>query len=370
MRLWLLVVLLAGACRTSERWKPKGPRLPFHAALAPTVVEENDTSGEDGMRIAFEADEVSSILAERLEQYGFARVTQLAPAQLPSKAPEAGVARTRPRFDAAGEIQSAAPAQGWQDLALEAGADVLVSTLLVYEPVVRGRINEKFWLNLPLFLFGPLCYLVGDNTYEVEASLLAELYDVSQRRREVVEWELLRIPIQVTFAGTDLSFLRRSGGRLGSYALSLLVPVGLLARSSDHIASKVREAVLEELAHGLVRELHSRSGEIETGQNTTRPSVDAQRVRTVRQADGTLSVALPVFDPAFVARGWTLLAGTARATGEFDAQQANSSAPGEWMIEADLAAPADARYLRVAIEDGAGRVRRYTFELGPLPSSR
>src|SRR5262249_51635465 len=150
---------------------------------------------DDDMRLELSTDSLSRTLARELEP-AFVRTTLL---ERPADA------------DAFAALSPAQRDAYWQARARDVGANLLVRTRLSVDPAIHGERNEKFWLNLPLFLLGgPMCYFVGDRTYDVSARLQAEFFEVTEEHDDLTDFSLLAIPLQAQFQGTDLNFLKRA----------------------------------------------------------------------------------------------------------------------------------------------------------------
>ena len=245
-----LAALGLGACRSTAP-SGEGPPLPFHVVLLPTEVhdlaqatetstepvyaEEGASDPPDDMRVELTTAEMSRALEQGLSR-AFVRTTRL---ELPED---------RSELERLGPLERD---RYWQSRARAAGADLLMRTRLLVDPAVEGRRNDKFWLNLPLFfLGGPMCYFVGDRRYEVSARLQADVFDVSEGHDSLADYALLPLPLYAEFQGLDLRFIDRADD-LGDYALSLIVPSGLLARETPEIEADVEERVPAELGREL-----------------------------------------------------------------------------------------------------------------------
>jgi hypothetical protein len=148
----------------------------------------------------------------------------------------------------------------WKSEAESVQADLIVESSVTYRPQVRNETNDRFWLNLPLFLLGgPACYFVNDRSYSVDASIRSYFYDVralaSNERILLGDRQAQVREYQAEFTGVDLDFIDRARGGFGSYALSLVCPAGLLSSDSESALTKVEEAVVRGLASGLRRRI-------------------------------------------------------------------------------------------------------------------
>lgn len=346
-RFVLLAVLAGlGACRSAQT-RPAGEPLPFHVALMPTDVKPPEPStGEPDMQLTLDPAEVVQALAQGLGQHGFARVTVLAADEEES----AGLA------SATSSVRDA----HWQDRARALGADLLVRTTLSYEPAIETHANDRFWLNLPLFfLGGPFCWFVADRSYEVSARLQADFYDVSDVHDELPQWALLPLPLYVEFERADLDFIERADG-VGDYALSFLVPAGLLARGSDKVAAEVEEQFLASLGEQLVAKVQAERARFEQNQSLWSFRVHGPGARAERNADGSVSVAVPVqaMDGRTPPFRYEIRTGAALLEeGEFGAAEAD----GRHWIRGSVPLEAVARFVSVRVEDQRNRSRSYTL---------
>src|SRR5688572_17796002 len=293
-RLLALVLLpFTGACASSQR-APEGPLLPFHVALIPTEVHDTskltatpsepvyatplpDADGDD-MRLDLSTAAMSRALRDELAR-AFVRTTLLELPPAPSPLDGMGAAERE---------------EYWQERARAAGADLLVRTRLIFDPAIDGERNEKFWLNLPLFLLGgPMCYFVGDRSYEVSARLQAEVFDASVGHAKLGDFALLTIPLYVESSEQDLRFLDRADGA-GDYAISLLVPAGLLARETSDIESEMEERLPRALGRELAAKVFSERAQFEQNLALGAFQLVAQAAELRSDGAGKLRVRVPV----------------------------------------------------------------------------
>lgn len=343
--LWTcLLVSLAAGCRGASTVRAEP--LPFHVALMPTdlSVAEDDQGGE----FLLTEKEVSDALAAALQRDGFVRVT---PLRLPD--------------GAAAELEQMQPEElerYWQERARETQADVLLRATLSYRPQIEGGINDRFWLNLPLFaLGGPLCWFVNDRSYELPARLQADLFDVTEIHEDLErDWELLPLPIYVEFDRATLDFLDRADSG-GHYLLSLLIPAGLVAGDSDKVPDRVRAEFLDVLGSELARKVQLERRRIEHNRNLWAFRLETSRSLVRRNADGTATVEVPVRageadSPLF---GYELRSGAELRTASFDAPDAEGLC---WVREVLPVDPQE-RFVRLRIDDSQGRARSYTLPI-------
>lgn len=349
-------LLFGSACATARESAIQEP-LPFHLALLPTEVhdtsastprpEARDSADRDDMRLVLDSAQVSPVLAAELAS-AFARTTLLAP-------PDDAAAFAR-LSDGERELY-------WQERARAAGADLLLRARLLLDPAIDEERNEKFWLNLPLFLLGgPMCYFVGDRSYHVAARLQGEIFEVSSVHLELEDFALLTIPLYVEAGEQDLRFLDRADGA-GHYLASLLVPAGLLARQTARIEAQLEERLPRSLGHALAAKIFAGRAELERSPVLGGFQLDGRALRTTALADGLTKVAIPVQElPGTELLRYELRDGERLlASGEFAPRMAGEP---RW-IEAELELPVDAPFLRVQLVDAQANTRGYTLPLVP-----
>lgn len=354
--------LLLGACSSTAK-APEGPPLPFHVALIPTEVHDTsvltDTPSEpvyaerapgsagDDMRLELTTAEVSRALCDELA-HAFVRTTLL---ELPAE---------RAQLAALSPVERE---RYWQERARAAGADLLMRTRLLLDPAVDGGRNEKFWLNLPLFLLGgPACYFVGDRRYEVSARLQAEVFDVSEGHESLGEYALLTIPLYTEFQGADLRFIDRARGGW-DYALSLLVPSGLLARKTEAIEAELEERLPAALGRELTAKVLGVRSQFEQNLALGSFKLEAQAARLGPGEAGKLRLRVPVQElgATNALYRYELRAGdTVLSRRDFPAVAA---ADGRRFIEEDFAFPAGVEYLTVSVVDASSKTRSYTLRV-------
>lgn len=358
------LAFLSGACRSTAQ-VPEGPPLPFHVALIPTEVldttvltdtpsepvyaEPTPGSPDDDMRLELTTAEVSQALHDELAQ-AFVRTTLL---ELPAE---------RATFDALGPAERE---RYWQERARTAGADLLMRTRLLFDPAVDGERNEKFWLNLPLFLLGgPACYFVGDRRYAVSARLQAEVFDVSEGHKTLGDYALLTIPLYAEFQGADLRFIDRAHGGW-DYAFSLLVPSGLLARETETIESELEERLPVALGRELSAKVLGVRSQFEQNLALGSFKLEAQAAHLGPGQEGTLRLRVPVQElgASNALHRYELRAGeTVLSRRDFPA---GATTDGRRFIEEDLTLPAGAQYLTVRVMDANANTRSYTLRVQP-----
>jgi len=364
----LATLTLVSAC-SSLTPVPEGDALPFHVALIPTEI--HDTSqpagapteavwvtgteaepgqGRDDMRLQLTSRAVSEALRQELG-HAFVRATLL---DLPDD--PAGLSALSP----------AQREQHWQEEARKVGADLLVRSRLLLDPSIDGERNEKFWLNLPLFLIGgPMCYFVSDRSYRLNARLQAEVFDASVGHETLGEFALLTIPLYAEFQQADLDFLDRADDA-GDYALSLLVPAGLLARETVGIEKELEDRVPHELGRQLAVRVFSERAQFELNPSLGAFRLEAGDARLEPGKDGTLRMHVPVQELGRsrlfryeVRSGDALLAD--------DSFPENPVEDGRRVIEREVTLPEGTRYLSVRVVDASSNTRSYTLA---VPQSR
>jgi hypothetical protein len=268
----LTALALLSSCATQARHAE--PVLPFHIALVPIqcaplseATETPDAPPQDGgMKFEVDPSTLATRLQSALETRCFPRVTLLT---LPSG------------IDAAEFASWPADRREayWVAQAASADADMILEGELRTSPQIQGSTNEKFWLNLPLFFAGgPFCYFIDDNAYRGEARLDAWLYDlkpIAASRATLSDGRSELAHVQARFMGTDLSFLARAGGNVGLYAVSIVVPAGLLAHDGAHVEQRVGEDAIDSLANGLTAELRSDADQVLLGERVSSFHVSA-----------------------------------------------------------------------------------------------
>jgi hypothetical protein len=361
---FVLALLLSACSSTGE--VPEGPPLPFHVALIPTEIHDTsvltDTPSEpvwaepapgspaDDMRLELATSELSHALCDELAS-AFVRTTLL---ELP--ADRAQLLALSP-----GERE-----RYWQERARAAGADLLMRTRLLVDPAVDGERNEKFWLNLPLFLLGgPACYFVGDRSYVAAARLQAEVFDVSKGHETLGDYALLRIPLYAEFQGADLRFIDRAHGAW-QYAFSLLIPSGLLARETETIESELEQRLPVALGRELTAKVLDVRAQFEQNPALGGFKLEAQAARLDPGEAGRLRLRVPVQELTLagalhryeVRAGETVLSRRDFPTG--------AAVDGRRYIDEDIALPAGAEFLTVRVMDADANTRSYTLRVQAL----
>lgn len=320
------VATLLASCASAPE---PGPALPFHVALAPVFVEQVQAMAADAgapadVVLALDAASLSRALSDALRG-SVAKITLLEPGE-PAHGTNGGAASGN---------------DAWLDQAQAKGADLILDVTFSYDPTFATSLNDRFWLNLPLFaLGGPATWFVADRSYRFHARLDAQLFDVATASAPSVRAldagsRLLRLDRQIEEA--SLSFLERASGV--HYLLSLVVPAGFVAPRSDSVPEELRDAVTSELCAALVRALRERSEDL---------------------ARGTLVA----FHPSGV---HTVVEGGARfLVGEFVLEVGNVSELGRLRYRFDSGSFVDAAWGEVTLEARSGRtgsLRHYPFRI-------
>lgn len=245
--LLLLLLSCLGACASQQGTTQ---RLPFHVALAPaTVVRDESTRNVQGnptdLKLAFDEQQLMNRLAAAMGQT-FIKVTRLTPV------PEGSTAT--------------ANTKAWVGEAQQRGADLLLLPSLRYDTMIQTELNDRFWLNLPLFAVGgPFCWFVADRSYHCYARLDGDVFDVTTAaasKRQGLDSTSRVLHLDRENKETSLSFLQRAEG-VGPYLLSLVCPAGLIAPAASGIPEELDTEVVAQLCGDLARSLLDRSNEIQ-----------------------------------------------------------------------------------------------------------
>lgn len=277
------LLALASCASTSQS---ADDALPFHVALIPVVtsphvpVAKAPESDDESVKLSLERDVLSQDLRASLDGPCFARASLLA---LPANVSPA-------EFDA---WSAAERDDHWLAEAERVGADLVLECEVASSERAVGASNDKFWLNLPLFLLGgPSCYFVGDRTYTGDARLHAALYELHalrSGRATLADGRSRVVQAEARFHSEALTFLERADGGFGQYLLSFVVPAGLLAQDGSGVEESLSASLTEQLSTGLTEELARQREEIADADRVA-PFRLAPDVRVVA-ADGWLDVA-------------------------------------------------------------------------------
>ena len=131
----LLLALLASCASQTTR----DSRLPFHVmVLAPAIVQDGEVLTPD-------------IGSEGQSSQSAGWQTELA-LSFDSEALTGKLDRaTNKRFCKVTVLPPDAQANTAIDRAIQVGADLILKTSLTYDPNIYTELNDRFWLNLPLF---------------------------------------------------------------------------------------------------------------------------------------------------------------------------------------------------------------------------
>ncbi|MFT4542531.1 MAG: hypothetical protein ACI835_004999 [Planctomycetota bacterium] len=344
----ILTAVALASCSTTPAPRP----LPLHAAFLPLIVEEipSDHQREEvpTVRLDLEAGPIAAQLVNGLQGRGFTLVTNL---ELPEGA-------LRDRSGSAGN-------QLWQLQAAALGADVLVRAKVFYEPAIDSSINEKFWLNLPLFLIGgPFCYFIDDRSYEGRARIQAEFFDLTDIHEMLDEdARLLEFPILGEFSGADFDFFDRAGTSVSSYALSTLIPCGLLARNTTAVDSELESEVVNTIVNDLLSKISQLRVEFLNNDLATFHIIERQTI-VQRTEAGNVRVAFPIklSSNSSGLRNFILKVGeTELMSGALNQSPDKSGLI--WIRSEDLPVSQDEQHLRLRVVDAAGGRRSYTFKI-------
>lgn len=354
--LLVLAVPLADGCSGSD--VQEFPPLPFHVAIVPARVATRATprdveADREVLEIGLDlkSERVSDTIQKALDGPCFVRSTLLS-------YPE-----DRDEFLGRGEAEQDAH---WLEQARRQGVDVLLVSELRYDAAIESSQNDKFWLNLPLFLLGgPFSYLVDDRSYFADARLDVVLYDLTFELTNLEESnrEMLDQWVRAEFEETSLSLMDRAEGDVGAYVLSLFVPASFVSTESEEVKEKVEEAVMEALAADLTSKIRSEASRLNANRTLSSFSLDLERVQVARLEDGTVAVNVPVrlllgsrgvSDYEIRAHDMPTVAGAFRA---------GPDAEGLYWIREQLPIPRTSRWVRLRIADNQGQARAYTFQV-------
>ena len=275
------LALLSSACASGP---PMGPeRLPFHVALVPleTVHGRGPSAGLEGsetsMLLTADPAALSQLIRQSLESdAGFERATLLEPG-----GPFASATTDQERE------------RMWIERAEAVEADLILVCDLRLEPKVNQSTNSRFWLTFPLFaLGGPFAWFVRDRTYFVDALLEAGFYSPEKLDPDR-DWLFDRFSrvanVDAHFGELDRNFISRAHGRVGRYALSVIVPAGFLAKQSDGLADSLSQATLDALCRVLAEGVQGKRTDLMRGDAYPAPFyLEAQDLNLESTAEGSL----------------------------------------------------------------------------------
>jgi len=252
---WILFAVLclsAFACK-SQKVQKVDP-LPFHVAILPVDVEKVELvtmDDDDKIEVQLNIDPLrfSEAMVAALDGTAFTQATLLS-------TPEEG----------ASEDQRAVH---WLAEAQAVRADLILDADVNFDEDIGTEINDKFWMNLPLFLLGgPATWFVNDLSYQFHVEISAHVYDVTAATREQnsldQDSQITRMDAVIQEASLD--FLDRADGT-GSYALSILVPSGFLSKDTDNVPEELEVSITEQLGVQVAQAIQSRSKEVAEAEN-------------------------------------------------------------------------------------------------------
>jgi hypothetical protein len=266
-RMLPLAGLLASAACSSTATEASRVHLPFHVAVmpieivaktgAPRAETDREAEASDVLDVNLELDEaaVSAAFVEALGSECFVRASLL-------DYPEGETPKSFRSLPDADQVKH------WVQAGREAGADLLLRGSLTHHQLVRTDINDAFWLNLPLFLLGgPMTYFVDDRSYFLEARFRSSVYDLPALERDLEAGSVTLTPgrrlqdVRPDMREATLDFIDRADG-VGDYALSILVPSGLLATETEDVEAELERQIVIALADDLVREIAAGSEQL------------------------------------------------------------------------------------------------------------
>lgn len=244
-------ILLAGAiaavavsgCSSTE---VATERLPFRVAIAPATIQLLRPDENPEFALQFTEAAVSEALSKVLhENESFVAIEML----------DVEESETPTRVELARRAR-------------EARADLLIEPYLEAGPAVEGSINEKFWLNLPLFAIGgPFCYWVSDRRYAFEVNMnltatsLASVPDGGSPA-DLDRNAVFPRPIGERLQELDLNFASRSGYQWSSVLASMAIPAGLLSKSGDNVRAALEQEILETMSQRFADQIRGRGSEL------------------------------------------------------------------------------------------------------------
>lgn len=307
----IVCALFASACTSTTRQVES--IQPFHVAVIPITaaarLADPDGSKDDAVTISIDASGLANAVRSAVDGTCFTRASLLAP--------PAGVSPED--FDGWDVARRDAH---WLAEAQRLNADLVLECDLAFAEKAVGESNEKFWLNLPLFLLGgPGCYFIADRTYHGDARLRASLYElhaIADDRASFADGRSRLVQIESRFRNMSLDFIDRADGA-GNYAVSLVVPAGLLASDGEGVEGALSSAIGLELAAGLARELSLQQREIRAADRVAPFQLDP-RVQVALEGDDVLVTGSVLLKRGDVDRmeEFVVRSGSAVVNGEFE----------------------------------------------------
>ena len=365
LSLALWIVLGAAGCATKQVAQLEHP-LPFHLVIAPASVKPRptlasarsrdedapaaeDEVARDSFPLRLPSPLVSDQIGIALASSGFSRVTVMTDDS------------DTPIF-----LQNGSVNRQWVREARSIGGDLLLTLEVEHLPTVQHAPNRLYWFNLALFLIGgPLCYFVDDHNYQTEVRLLANIYDISDPTRSNDQSLVLGHPVEANFTETDLNFLERAGGSVGSYALSFVWPASHLATDNEQVSAVMADGISQELAAQVWETICTEVEAIERQKRLAPFAVPRDEV-SVTRTKGTVNIRVPV--DTIGPRG--NLNFVVEAIGK-DSRRSKKIQEGvieySWVDERDWLTGSfpspDADYIRIHIQEPVGGGRQYTFPI-------
>ena len=257
--LFALALVLNAACQSQEATAQ--PPLPFHVAVVPLEPTENsalEPSGMEGdplteVQLSFDAARTTARLVEALNGKSFTRATQLV-------YPEGGMESIKLDEDRQ---------DYWIKQADGIGADLVLLADFEYFPTIWSNTNSNFWLNLPLFLLGgPFCYVVNDRDYHAAAQIRAQFFNVKRLRTANAGWASRgskSMDLDTDLKVSNMDFWDRADGHLGRFALSLVIPAGLLATETSGVRDTLERDIVGWLATDLTDKIRVSGDQVTRG---------------------------------------------------------------------------------------------------------
>jgi hypothetical protein len=343
--------------------------IPFHVAVVPVSVRvlpaEVGVDPDDQLLVC-DAEAVSESLSLALREEVFTKVTLLSPPR-----DERGVSFA--------DRTESGQQKHWITQAREQNADLLLIPKLRYSEVVDQELNEQFFLALPLFLLGgPFCYWVKDRTYNTQATMDVELFDLAhvEKRGQGLERESRLTEFAAAPSGVSLDFIDRAKwAQAGYYAVSFVLPAGLLAQRSDEVRNRLGPKLSEEICNDVVRMVRDRADDLIVADeiipfffnpNEVDVAVNGGKVTfqgdLIFHADDQISASLSTYEIVY---------GKQRVLGSFgDLQPQDDTSRSEvgsryvrYPIEQQLALDQGSDSIRITVRESSGNelVRTYTF---------
>ncbi|MFT7463464.1 MAG: hypothetical protein ACI9EF_001808 [Pseudohongiellaceae bacterium] len=242
----LLLAWVCVGCATSSGIAADSGRLPFHVAVvgvsrgpAAAVAGANgETPPPLAMRFRANSRLLSTVLAQELVNGAFTRASVIF-------------------------VDPSTGLSGLHTAVRQSGADMVLLCQLDYEPEIRYERTSPTLLNVGLFLVGgPFIWLIDEYSYYAQASLKANLYDLSGVDTETLnpgDPQAQILATEMSFAGIETDFLDRvplnSLGDASSYVASLFTSTFLVGQEGDDVADMVSLKALSTMGAQLADQL-------------------------------------------------------------------------------------------------------------------